>query len=56
MRRMRQYSPRLWISFSLTCPTISVSLSGDALFWLSLNSFITVVTYPQALCEALSVQ
>ena len=53
---MKRFGPLVWISFSLTCLTVSVLLAGDTLFGLSSRSLDSTVEYRKALCEALAVQ
>ena len=53
---MRRFGPLVWISFSLTCLTVSVLLAGDMLVGLSSSSLNSTVEYRRALCESLAVQ
>ena len=53
---MKRLGPLAWISFSLTCLTISVLLAGDTLVGLSSGSLSSIVEYRRALSEALAVQ
>ena len=53
---MKRFGPLVWISFSLTCLTVSVLLAGDMLVGLSSSSLSSTVEYRKALCEALAVQ
>jgi len=53
---MKRFGPLVWISFSLTCLTVSVLLAGDMLVGLSSNSLNSTMEYRKALCEALAVQ
>ena len=53
---MKRFGPLVWISFSLTCLTLSVLLAGDILVGLSSKSLNSTVEYRKALCEALAVQ
>jgi PAS domain S-box-containing protein len=53
---MKRLSPLAWISFSLTCLTVSVLLAGDGLVGLSSGSFTSMVEYRRTLCETLAIQ
>ena len=54
--RLHEAIGRSWISFTLTCLTLSVLLAGDILVGLSSRSLNSTVEYRRALCEALAVQ
>ncbi len=53
---MKRFGPLAWISFCLTCLTVSVLLAGDMLVGLSSGSLSSMMEYRRALSEALAVQ